>query len=45
MDSQEKALEQEQNVEQNVVETEAKAPAEEEVAELPVEEDAPLLLR
>ena len=40
MDSQEKALEQEQNVEQNVVETEAKAPAEEEVV-TPVEETAP----
>ena len=40
MDSQEKALEQEQNVEQNVVETEAKAPAEEEVV-TPVEKTAP----
>ncbi|MBO5580743.1 MAG: DUF349 domain-containing protein [Prevotella sp.] len=40
MDSQEKALEQEQNVEQNVVETEAKAPVEEEVV-TPVEETAP----
>jgi len=39
MDSQEKALEQEQNVEQNIVETEATAPVEE--VATPVEEAAP----
>ncbi len=39
MDSQEKALEQEQNVEQNIVETEATAPVEE--VATPAEETAP----
>ena len=41
MDSQEKALEQEQNVEQNVVETEAATPAVE--TETPVVEEAPVM--
>jgi hypothetical protein len=41
MDSQEKALEQEQNVEQNVVETEAATPAVE--TEIPVVEEAPVV--